>query len=165
MAWAALSENPMSLLCVPHLVGEWAAAGHDDQRQAGTRERGDPLVQNGLGGRAAAELDDGALHEVTAFLADAGATCLRFRARPTRSRRLLLRPLALDLHADAARPELELLHPHRDAHDARIFQHKRGDLLGQRLAQLDMAPRDDGADAVHDDVVGEYMAHVFGAGR
>ena len=38
----------------------------------------------------------------------------------------------------------------------------RGHLFGQRLAQLDMAARDDGADAVHDDVVGEDVAHVLG---
>ena len=103
-------------------------------------------------------------HDVTPFLPRPARPFRRFRRAPGLERRpLLLRPLALDLDADAAGPELQLFDPDRDAHDARILQHMRGHLLGQRLAQLDMAARDDGADAVHDDVVGEDVAHVLRA--
>ena len=84
----------------------------------------------------------------------------RLRARFLR-RRFSLRPPALDLDADPAGAELQLLDPDRHAHDARVLKHMRRHLLGKRLAELDMAARDDGADAVHDDVVGEDVAHVL----
>ena len=40
-------------------------------------------------------------------------------------------------------------------------QHDRGDLLGERLDEIDMAAADDESDRVEDDVVGEDRAHVF----
>src|SRR5690606_36357031 len=68
------TETP---LLVAHLICEGAAAWHDDQRQAGPRQRGRPHAHLLVIGRAAAELDDGCLHRVSPFWPrPASASCV-----------------------------------------------------------------------------------------
>ena len=100
-------------------------------------------------------------HSVAPFLSRAGRPLSSAGAAGSGPRRSL-GALALDLDAHAARPSSSFS-------TLTVTRMTRGSSstalppFGQRLAQLDMAVRDDRAYAVHDDVVGKHVAHVFGA--
>ena len=49
-----------TLLRSPHLIGEWTAARHDDQRKGCARQKIDPALHFRMARRAASELDDDA---------------------------------------------------------------------------------------------------------
>ena len=68
-----------------------------------------------------------------------------------------------DLHPTEPRPR-ELLDPHPHFPDPRVLQHDRGDLLGDGLDEVDMAPAEDDPYGVKNDVVGDDRAHVVSVG-
>src|SRR5580658_3267231 len=74
-------------------------------------------------------------------------------------------PIPGDLDADAAFDNVELLDP--DAHPAHpwMLENDLGDVLDDRLDEIDMAPPRHQADRVQDDIVGEDGMHVVGARR
>ena len=83
------------------------------------------------------------------------------RVRGQDRRDLCLAP-ALDLDANAPRAQFQLFRPHHHAGDTRILEDERSNALGQCFRQLDVTTGNDGANAVHDQVVGHDVAHVLG---
>ena len=152
-----------ALLRIAHLVGERPAARHDDERQAGRRQHLDPDRHFGHAGRAAAKLDDCRLMKMSPCWPRRPRAASRRQARRGAAPRLLGRALALDLDADAAGPEFELFHPHGDRMTRGSSSTSAATCSASASLSCDMAARDDGADAVHDDVVGKDMAHVLRA--
>src|ERR1700722_6788712 len=69
--------------------------------------------------------------------------------------------LACDFDADAARPDIQLLYPYDHSSDPRMLQHERRHAFGESFHERDVLVRDDHADAVRDDIVGQHVAHLF----
>ena len=69
-------------------------------------------------------------------------------------------PLDLDAHAAGVLDDVRLFDPHPRGHHALVAQAGGGDLLAQRLDQVDVALGDDGLDLLHHDLVGDDMADV-----
>ena len=163
MAWAALSEKPMRFCASRTWSANGPPPGTMTSGSARARQRGDPLAQHGLVGRAAAELDDGSPHEVRPFLPRPGNAFVF--AGQTR----LADACCFGRLRSISTPTPP--GPSSSFSTLTVTRMTRGfssTCAATCSASVSLSwtwpARDDGADAVHDDVVGEHVAHVLRAG-